>query len=77
MRTKENDDRAVKMKALYDKGYSLATVGGQFGVSAPSVKSMFDARGWKCRPTGLKEVDPADLEELGIDTKPTDKEDLL
>ena len=66
------DDRATKMKSFYDKGYSLRQVGEAFGVSGPAVHNAFRLRGWQCRPHKQKEVDPADLEELGINSRDAD-----
>lgn len=66
MAAPRNDERAEKMRQLYDKGYSLDAVGGEFGVTGPTVLAIFRVRGWETRPTGKREVTDEDRAELGI-----------
>ena len=69
-----NDEKALKMRELYDKGYSLERVGEAFEVTGSSVFHMFKLRGWECRQPGRK-LDPADLVELGITRQETGSQD--
>lgn len=49
MPQKRNDEKALKLYALYQEGLPLREVGKQFSMSSQAVHKIFKRRGWPCR----------------------------